>query len=92
LVGCNLGCHGPVDKVAGAAQNSTLGVAFLKDCYAWGKFVLGLFKVLIPGGRIPSIIFSSDYMQAIPCEIVFVYKATVEKGNDLGNDRYGQSL
>jgi hypothetical protein len=35
LVGCNLGCYGPVDKVAAAAQNSTPGVAFLKDCKKW---------------------------------------------------------
>jgi hypothetical protein len=65
LVGCNLGCHGPVDKVAGAAQNSTPGVAFLKDCNAWGEVRSGALQGLDPDGKTRTYLRTGQTKEAL---------------------------
>lgn len=77
LPGCNLGCHDPVDKVA-ATQNSTPGVAFLKDCKKWEDVGSGSLQAFARSRKdsAKDVCFSSYYDTTATYEITFVYKAT----------------
>ena len=61
-------------------------VSFLKDCSKWNGTSFGALQGLDPKRKdsVNNLCFAGYYKVPIPYEIIFVYKASVEKRNQLG--------
>ena len=60
-------------------------VSFLKDCSKWNGTYFGALQGLDPKRKdsVSNLCFAAYYKGAIPYEIIFVYKSSVEKRNQL---------
>ena len=87
LFAFNVGCQEPAkEKIP--AEEITPGIAFLKDCKKWSEKYSGALQGLDAKRRdsAGNLCFSEYYGSAMPYEIVFVYKASVEQRRQMPND------